>query len=95
MNKIPYADTSVPASQSRADIDSLLKKIGAVAIQWTETPSSIQGKECPIDPPMSRVSATFWQKSLYGGDDSSMFMSLSRMGGASGSTFPLMAFCGA
>ena len=48
MNKIPYADTSVPASQSRADIDSLLKKIGVVAIQWTETPNSIQGKECPI-----------------------------------------------
>jgi len=44
----PYADTSVPASRSRGDIDDLLKKMGAIAIQWTETPASIQGKECPI-----------------------------------------------
>ena len=45
---VPYSDTSVPAAKTRSDIDALLKKMGAIAIQWTETPGSIQGKECPI-----------------------------------------------
>ena len=44
---IPYADTDVPASRSRSDIDILLKKIGAIAIQWTDTTASIRGEECP------------------------------------------------
>jgi hypothetical protein len=44
---IPYADTEVPASRSRGDIDVLLKKIGAIAIQWTDTTASIRGEECP------------------------------------------------
>ena len=45
---VPYSDTSVPASKTRGDIDALLKRMGTIAIQWTETPASIRGKECPI-----------------------------------------------
>ena len=43
----PYVDTQVPASRSRGDIDVLLKKIGAIAIQWTDSTASIRGEECP------------------------------------------------
>jgi hypothetical protein len=43
----PYIDTQVPASRSRGDIDVLLKKIGAIAIQWTDSTASIREEECP------------------------------------------------
>ena len=35
-------------SQSKNDIDSLLKQMGAIAIQWTDTIESIKGLECPV-----------------------------------------------
>ncbi len=47
MSKTPYENTAIPASKSKGDIDELLKKIGAIAIQWTETTQSIRGNACP------------------------------------------------
>lgn len=46
--RIPYQDTSVPEGRSREQIDEMLIKSGVFAIQWTDTPYSIQGKEMPI-----------------------------------------------
>ena len=46
--KTPYENTVIPSSKSKGDIDELLKKMGAIAIQWTETPESIRGTSCPI-----------------------------------------------
>jgi hypothetical protein len=44
----PYSGTTVPAYKTKDEIYQLLIKVGAIAIQWTDTTESIQGRSCPI-----------------------------------------------
>lgn len=46
--KCPYYNTKVPASRSKMDIEEMLKEFGAKAMRFTETPDSMQLKECPV-----------------------------------------------
>lgn len=46
--RAPYHDTSISAARSKGDIEEMLKEFGAKALRWTETPFSMQGKECPV-----------------------------------------------
>ena len=43
----PYSGTTVPAYKTKDEIYQLLIKVGAIAIQWTDTTESIQGRACP------------------------------------------------
>lgn len=44
----PYGKTVKNVGQSKFDIEEMLKQFGAKALRWTETPASMEGKECPI-----------------------------------------------
>lgn len=45
---VPYQETRVTESRTRDQINEILIKSGVFAIQWTDTPYSIQGNEMPI-----------------------------------------------
>jgi hypothetical protein len=48
VKQTPYERTQVPIGVTKNQIEEMLVKAGALAIQWTTTPNAIMGKECPI-----------------------------------------------